>query len=204
MGPAEIKEIINMLPEYIQYVYPGYITIYSYYFLRGKTLHDSKQTLLKSIMLSYIYITLTAEIPVNSEMWANIGYISLAVAIAYFAYLITRAQWIATLFRKLKITTTFFDNDVEALAGFDNGAWLVVYLKSSKIAVEGSLGLKELEDGKEKFITLDAYSKYTVNDDGTLAEPPFCSNEGKYDEQCVIRYDDIQRIEKRATEIVTL
>ena len=199
MGPGEIKEIIEMLPEYIQYIYPGYITIYTYYFLRGKTLHDNKQTILKSIMLSYVYKTLTAFIPVDSVILANIGYILLSVAIAYFAYLITRAQWIVILFRKLKITTTFFDNDVEALAGWDNSAWLIVYSKSSNIAIEGSLGYKELEEGKDRYITLDAYTKYSVNEDGTLSQPPICCYEDRYEEQCVIKYDDIKMIEKRAT-----
>ncbi len=77
---------------------------------------------------------------------------------------------------------------------------LIVYVKSSNIAIEGSLGYKELEEDKDRYITLDAYSKYTVNEDGTLCEPPLCCYNGNYDEQCVIKYEDIQRIEKRATE----
>lgn len=201
MKADDIIEIIDKLPEYIKYIYPGYLTIYTYYFMRGKTLQDNRQTFIKSIMLSYIYVTLTAFMPVESVIWANIGYIVLAIAIAYIGYRLTRCERVAKLFKALKIYTTFFENDVEALAGFDNGAWLIVYLKSSNIAVEGSLGLKELEDGKDKFITLDAYSKYAINEDGSLAETPFCCYENNYDEQCVIKYDDIQRIEKRATEI---
>lgn len=199
MGPGELKEIIEMLPEYIQYIYPGYITIYTYYFLRGKTLHDNKQTFLKSIMLSYIYKTLTAFIPVDSVIWANIGYIVLSVVVAYGGYWITTSQWIYSVFDFFNIKTTYFENEVEALAGCDNSAWLIVYTKSSNIAIEGSLGYKELEEGKDRYITLDAYTKYSVNDDGTLSKPPICCYEGQYDEQCVIKYDDIKMIEKRPT-----
>ena len=198
MTSADIIEIINVLPEYILYFYPGYITIYSYYFLRGKTLCDNRETLIKSIMISYIYVTLTAFIPIENMILANIGYILLAIAVAYICYMITSSDWIYSIFKILKIKTTYYENEVEALAGCQNGAWLIVYVKSSNIAIEGSLGFKELEEGKDRYITLDAYSKYSVNEDSTLSSP-ICNYSDNYEEKCVIKYDDIKRIEKRAT-----
>lgn len=198
MTAADIIEIINVLPEYILYFYPGYITIYSYYFLRGKTLCDNRETLIKSIMISYIYVTLTAFIPIKNVILANIGYILLSIAVAYICYMVTSSDWIYSIFEILKIKTTYYENEIEALAGCQNGAWLIVYIKSSNVAIEGSLGFKELEEGKERYITLDAYSKYSVNDDGTLSRQ-ISDYSGKYEEKCVIKYDDIMRIEKRAT-----
>ena len=44
MRADDIMEIIDKLPEYIKYIYPGYLTIYTYYFMRGKTLQDNRQT----------------------------------------------------------------------------------------------------------------------------------------------------------------
>lgn len=199
MTPADIIEVIFALPEYILYIYPGYITIYVYYFLRGKTLCDSKQILVKSIMISYIYVTLTAFIPIRNAVLANIGYILLSLFISYICYRATSSNRIYSIFKFFKINTTYYTNEVEALAGCNNGAWLIVYTKSSNIAFEGSLGFKEMEEGKERYITLDAYSKYSVNNDGTLSHPPICDYSDNYEEQCVIKYDDIKRIEKRAT-----
>ncbi len=125
MSPAEIIEIINIIPRYIIYIYPGYITIYSYYFFRGKTLHDNKQVMFKSVILSYIYITLTAFVPVTNAFFANVGYIILSIVIAYFAYRATTAKLIYDIFDFFKINTTFYESEVEALAGCENGAWLI-------------------------------------------------------------------------------
>lgn len=198
MSADDIIKIINSIPEYIIYIYPGYITIYLYYFFRGKTLKDTKQILLKSILLSYIYITITDFIPVSNVFWITLGYLALSTTIAYVGYRITISNLILRIFDFIKIHTTFYENDIESLAGIENSAWLIVYLKDEPVAYEGSLGNKELEDSKNKFITLEGYTKHKINTDGSLGEI-ICSYEGNYKEQCVIKYDEIRCIEKRDT-----
>ncbi len=200
MNADDIIKIINAIPDYIIYIYPGYITIYTYYFFRGKTLQENKQILPKSILISYIYISITDFIPVKNIFWATIGYVVLSLLVAYGCYLFTKSDWALKIFKFLKIETTYYENEIEALAGIKNSAWLIVYLKNDNIAVEGSLGYKELEKGYERYITLESYSKYIVRADGTLdLDNPLCCYEGNYKEKCVIKYDEIKYIEKRDT-----
>lgn len=199
MNAEDIIKIINSIPEYILYIYPGYITIYTYYFLRGKTLKDNAQVLLKSISISYIYISLTSSIPITNIILATMGYVLLSLTVAYSCFRITKSSLILKIFDFLKIETTYYENDIESLAGIENSAWLIVYLKDTNIAIEGSLGYKELEEDKERYITLESYTKYSINDDGSLKEPALCSYEGNYKEKCVIKYDEIKYIEKRDT-----
>lgn len=197
MSAEEIIKVIEYIPEYIIYVYPGYITIYLYYFFRAKSIKDNKQIFFKSIIISYMYIVLTDFISVYNLLFMHMGYITLAVLVAYISYRITASEKILELFKYFKIYTTFYDNEVEALAGAHNGAWLIVFLKSENIAVEGSLGYKELEMGKERYITLEAYTKYSVGNDNKLSEIPIICYENNYEEKITIKYEDIRHIERR-------
>ncbi|MGN0131247.1 MAG: hypothetical protein ACI4AA_02270 [Lachnospiraceae bacterium] len=143
---------------------------------------------------------MTSLIPVYNPVLVNAGYIVLSVLVAYVSYRIVESETILKIYHFFKIDTTYFDNEVEALAGVAKGAWLIVYLKDENIAVEGSLGYKELEPGKDRYIMLEAYSKYSVGLDGRLSEIPIISYEGNYNEMCSIKYDNIKHIEKRDTE----
>lgn len=197
MTADDIIKIINYIPDYILYVYPGYLTIYCYFFFRAKTIPNDKFILIKSIVISYIYVSLTDFIPVENISLVNIGYISLSIIVAYIAYRITISEKILTIYRKFKIYTTYYGNEVEALAGARNGAWLIVYLKGENVAIEGSLGYKELEEGKERYIILESYIKRSVGNDNKLSEIPIISYEGNYEEKITIKYDDIRHIERR-------
>ena len=86
------------------------------------------------------------------------------------------------------------------LADFDKGAWLCVYLKNDNVVYEGSLGMKELEDGKRKYICLTNYYKYILDDNGMPIEPYIEDHGDCCDEIVLIFYDDIKRIEKRKTD----
>lgn len=56
MSADEILKVIQEIPNYITYIYPGYLTIYAYLFFKGKTLKDSNYIFIKSIAISYVYL----------------------------------------------------------------------------------------------------------------------------------------------------
>lgn len=199
MRVEEIIQLIEYLPNVIRYVYPGYITIYTYYFFRAKSLKEGKATLFKSCIISYIYISMCSFIPISNVFIANIGYILLSLLVAYGAYLIVESEWILKFYKFIGVYTTYYDNQIEALAGTQKGAWLKVYLRDGNIAAEGSLGDKELEVGKERYITLEAYTKYFVRIDQGITEIAVENYRGNYEEKITIRYDDIKYIERRDT-----
>lgn len=197
MSARDIVDAIKEIPQYITYIYPGYITLYVYAFLRAEHMRDTKGMILKSVALSYIYSVCLEKIYGSSELWKNFLLIITAVLVAYTAYIIVKSETICDIFDRLGIQTTFWNNEIEALQGFDTGAWLTVYLKNEDIVYEGHLHLKELEPGQRHYISLTAYWKYKLGEDGTPIKPYIESNDNNPKEEVVIFYENINRIEKR-------
>lgn len=157
MKVDDILKIIESIPEYITYIYPGYLSIYCYFFLRGKTLKETNAIVVKALAISYIYIIFLDALKIESTIVKNMIYISVAIVCPYIVYRVARSKFIIAIFEFLKINTTFYDNEMETLAEFDRGAWVVVYLKNDDIVYEGALGLKELEEEKRQYISLNKY-----------------------------------------------
>ncbi|MCI8374847.1 MAG: hypothetical protein HFI29_05340 [Lachnospiraceae bacterium] len=212
MSADDILKIIQGIPEYIKYIYPGYLTVYAYYFLRGKTLKDSNYILIKAITISYLYIILIEgigniswiSIAVNwifsnasYEIKLNMSLLLVSIIFAYVAYRLVVSKKLNKVLGKLKINTTFYENEMEVLADFDKGAWLCVYLKDDEVVYEGSLGYKELDEDKRKYICLNAYYKYFLDKNGKPKEPYVEDYENEQEQTVLIFYDSIKRIEKR-------
>lgn len=212
MSADEVLKIIDALPEYIKYIYPGYLSMYTYLFFRGKTLKDSNYVFIKSIAISYIYIWLIEWL--KQSIWLkgvvnvvfrgtpyrvkhNACLLFLAIIFAYILYRIVISKWVGDALSLFRVNTTFYDNEIEALANFNEGAWLCVYLKDDNVVYEGSLGTKELENNKRQYICLTAYYKYFLNKNGKPQEPYIEDHENEQNETVMIFYDSIKRIEKR-------
>lgn len=212
MNADDILKIIQALPEYIKFIYPGYLSIYVYLFLRGKTIKDNNYIFVKAMAISYIYLWLiewlkhlkVLKVIVNFcffnapyELKQNACLIALAALTAYIFYRIAVSKRISCVFSKLGINTTFYDNEIEMLADFNDGAWLVVFLKDDNVVYEGSLGCKELDDDRRKYICLNSYYKYLLDNRGKAEKPYIANHDKEPKESVMIFYDSIKRIEKR-------
>jgi len=197
MNAEDIIKIIDVIPKYISYIYPGYLTIYIYCFLRAKTIKDNKIVLVKSVMISYIYIIIIDALHIDCLLNRTIILIIISVVVSYICYRLTRFQRLLNLFNRLKIYTTFYDNEIETLANFNKGAWLCVYLKDDEVVYEGALGPKELEEGKTGYICLSGFYKYYLDNNGKPIAPYIEDHANNNDQIVMIFYDSIKRIEKR-------
>lgn len=210
MSAEEIKEIIQVIPECIIYIYPGYLTMFVFLFLRGKNIKEDNYIWIKVIAISYIYIAFkpfakyvisfggTLSNIVNKVPGAvrnNLYLICISIIVAYIWNRIIISDTMKWIFNKLKISTTFYDNEFEMLSDFNKGAWIRVYLKDDVVVYEGSLGCKELEDGKQRYISLQGYYKYLLQD-GKPVEPYIEDNSSNPQIEVIIFYDSIKRIER--------
>ena len=186
MSAEEIKEIIQVIPECIIYIYPGYLTMFVFLFLRGKNIKEDNYIWIKVIAISYIYIAFK---PFAKYL------ICISIIVAYIWNRIIISDTMKWIFNKLKISTTFYDNEFEMLSDFNKGAWIRVYLKDDAVVYEGSLGCKELEDGKQRYISLQGYYKYLLQD-GKPVEPYIEDNSSNPQIEVIIFYDSIKRIER--------
>lgn len=197
MSFEDIKFLIDEIPKYIQYFYPGYITIYLYYFFRGLTLKDTKNTIIKSIGISYFYIVLLNTVlrAGYASLEYNIWLIIIAVITAYICYMVIDSESFRETLEGLYISTTTTLNEIDALRDIDEKkrAWLKVYLKNDHIVYEGSLRKHESEQDRRSFIILSGYLKYRIEDDET--EKLILDYKFKNRETVLIYSEDISRIE---------
>lgn len=217
MNAEDVLKIVDALPEYIKYIYPGYLSMYVYLFFRGKTIKDNNYIFVKAVAISYIYLWLIEWLKnvkllnmiVNAcffdapyELKQNMCLIILAILSAFIFYRLALSKTTMKVLDTVGIHTTFYDNEIEVLADFNNGAWLCVYLKDDNVVYEGSLGFKELEETRRKYICLNSYYKYTLGESGKPEEPYICDYGDNPNETVMIFYDSIKRIEKRDTSSV--
>lgn len=195
MTAEEIIKILDSLATYIVYVYPGYLSIYVYNFLKADTVKDSKGIIIKSIAISFLYKIWIDKLSITTEVYYHFVMVIVAVVIPYFCYMIQKSDGILDLFECLDIDTRFENNEIEILDNGEISAWIRVYLKEDNVVYEGFLGEKELEPGKRQFITLKKYSKYILNTEGR-PKKPYIEEHDSDEDMVLLFYQDVYKIEK--------
>jgi len=211
VNPDDIIQIINEIPKYICYIYPGYITMYLYYYFHSLTLEDTTGKLLKSIAISYFYVViikwmfgLVNRIPfiniiddVNGVLF-NVFLIIFSITVPCIVNLLEKSDKFDEDAKKiksiLKINTSFAKNEIEVIQKkYNDTIWIYVYMKDSNLMYEGSLTEKELEDCRTKFFCLSKYRKYLLLDNGEKKKLADYSNDEK--EKVLIYFDRISHFE---------
>lgn len=211
MRPEDVIKIIDEIPKYICYIYPGYITMYLYYYFHSLTLDDTTGKLLKSIAISYFYVVIIKWIVelincvpfidlvdgVNGVAF-NIFLAFFSVAVPCIVNLLEKSQKYDNKVKKIKtffkIDTSFSKNEIEVIQKkYNDTIWIYVYMKDSSIMYEGSLTEKELEDCRTKFFCLSKYRKYLLLDNGEKKKLADYSNDEK--EKVLIYFDRISHFE---------
>lgn len=211
MSADDIIKIIDEIPKYICYIYPGYITMYLYYYFHSLTLEDTTGKLLKSIAISYFYVViikwmfgLVNRIPfiniiddVNGVLF-NIFLIIFSITVPCIVNLLEKSDKFDEETKKiksiLKINTSFAKNEIEVIQKkYNDTIWIYVYMKDSNLMYEGSLTEKELEDCRTKFFCLSKYRKYLLQKDGRKKKLKDYSDDEK--EKVLIYFEQISHFE---------
>lgn len=212
MSADAIIKIIEGFPQYIQYIYPGYLTIYIYYFLRGWTAKDTKALILKSLAISSVYIIVINELiaPTVLLIWPGlakygtllktVALLSISVLIAYVSYTIIKSKSVSEKLEKIDIYTSFGSNEFDDIIDNEKGTWLCIYLKSSDVVYEGYIINREIEAGKRGYICLCSFYKYILMETGKPKTPYIEDHSNNSKEKIILYLDDIARIEVRDTD----
>ncbi len=211
MSPDDIIKIINEIPRYICYIYPGYITLYLYYYFQSLTLEDTTGKLLKSIAVSYFYVVIIkwmfglanriSFINIVDEVDGvlfNIFLVFFSIAVPCILNLLEKSDNFDKITKKikkvLKISTSFAKNEIEVIQKkYKDTIWIYVHMKDSNIMYEGSLTEKELEACRTKFFCLSKYRKYYLLDKGKKKKLADYSGDEK--EKVLIYFDQISHFE---------
>lgn len=199
MSADDIIKIIDAIPQYIRFVYPGYLVLYLYAFFRSYKLKDSKGVIIKSIAISYI-ITILADIFVEyTQIIAyNFCLILWSIFIAYISYIVVEYE-IQDILDILNIKTSTKLNEISSLYKNEEYAYIRVYLKDKPIAYEGYLIEYEAEHTEDKrFLILNEYTQLYINENNEYIERAINNKEyyRKSKEKVLLYFENIDRIEK--------
>ena len=204
-----IFEIIDEMPNYISYIYPGFITIWIFCFLRGNRFKMTKSALLLSVCISFFYISSMQYflVPFINEK-LSISYISsdiknvkfnivlfiLAVIIPYLVYQIITWEDFDLLLRNVEIYTSVQQNEFDVLQeDYEQAIFITMYLKNTNISYSGYLKQKDMDKDSRRFLCLWKYRKFIVMKNGKLKRIEDHTKDDK--ERVIIYYDDISCFE---------
>lgn len=202
----KIGIVMQNITSYVVYIYPGIISIYLYNFLLARTTKDTKEFLIKSFTISYLYnlfiqmifsyMWFLKEKPDKNSISYNIVLIIASFLFPYCFHKFNMSKLFALICKWLKISTSITDVPFELLGDNDeNYTCLKIYLKNEPCAYIGYLAEYEYEDGHEKYVILTGYRQYYI--ENISEEKLIVSHKAEeYNEKVLIRFDDIKRIEK--------
>lgn len=144
---------------YLRYLYPGYITIYIYLFVRGISSKDNKAILLKSIVISYIYNTIIYTFVNEKDLiWIDFVLLLVSVLVALIANNIVSSDYLRKILFFLNVTTRTELNELDSVIG-KRQAYCVIELKNGNI-YKGFLQNYEADiEVVNRFVSLCAYRK---------------------------------------------
>ncbi len=166
-----VRQILEVLEKYFIYLYPGYVTLFIYYFSKAKKIHFNKSFSFMCVIISYIYILLYRFI-VGREVidFVEVDYVvilCMSIIIPTVWSRISRTWWIEKFLNRLGFYTSIEDNVWDYIQYRDKekkGIVLKVFLDDKDLMYEGSLRYREYDPEGESNICLSGFRRYTKKD----------------------------------------
>lgn len=193
----ELTEIINNIPNLLQYYVPGVIFIYIVKTGFSKKLSTWALNV-SGCVISYVFLCISTLIRVKlsllqsiNQIYANsILSICLALVLGFVVlYLITKQSF--TEFLEQYFNMTLNDDIFYDVIDFKGGSKCKITLKDKDFYIIGDMDYLGDRINNDQQIVLRAYSQYKIGND----EDAFISYDGNPYAKIVIRYSDVDMIE---------
>lgn len=199
----DIEKILEELRMNMVFLYPGFITLLIYRFSIARNVDDNKNTIVKSIIISYLYVLFLSFCikcfkgkPFNihdCEIGHHMMLLFMAVLIPLIWNKITRTKGFQNVLSGVGLNVQIYDNQLDILAKKEKEVWVKVYMDKLQILYEGSLRNYESDPDREQAIILSGYRMYTLNED--LSVKSLIDDMAESDDRWIrIRYNDITRL----------
>lgn len=167
-----IRQILEVLEKYFIYLYPGYVTLFIYYFSKAKKVNFNKSFSFMCVIISYVYILLYRFIVDRDVIdFFEVDYVvilCISIIIPTVWSKISRSAGIENFLNKLGFYTSIEDNVWDYVQYRDKqkkGIVLKVFLDDKDLMYEGSLRYREYDPKGESNICLSGYRRY-IKEDG--------------------------------------
>ena len=173
-----IIELLEIVKRYIIYIYPGFLTLVIYRFAMYKSVEENKNTVVKSIIISYLY-TLPFSLlfgidPTTFKFVHHIIIFLIAIAIPIIWNIIVRKNWFKLIIRKIGIKTEIYDNQMDIMFNKENGTvWVRAYMDEQKVMYEGTLRHYESDINRQQQVILSGYRMYNYDENTHKYEKTF-------------------------------
>ena len=204
MDFTQIQAIIDVLPQVLIYVCPGYITLWVYNAVIARKVKETKHMIGKAIVISYLYLEIIRYVKnVIPGLNENITLFVLTIATGICVDKVLKSQWYSRILYVLNISAST-DTDVIDKISTPQGVWVKVYLDDLHRAYEGCLTYDIMDPEVERHLILSSYLKYKILEEpkildeeaGTFTELEIIEdNLNDVSKQIVLKYDSITRIE---------
>lgn len=168
LTPDGIGKLIEVLRQYIVYVYPGMISLTIYRFAMLKNFEDNSKTFIKSVVISYLYtlpFILCNINPIKFGFLQHIIIIIISIGAPITWHNVIHWNIFKKIIRKFNIKTEIHDNIMDIMFNKENGSvWVRAYMADMQIMYEGSLRHYESDLDKPQQIVLSGYRLYNYND----------------------------------------
>lgn len=193
-----IKEILDALELYFVYIYPGFVTIYIYKFITAKKFKYNKESVLISLIVSYIYIIVYRFFigySVNCFFAKDFIYILLASIVLPIVWLrIYRSKLFEALLRWLKINSSVEDNVWDYIryrTDKQETITLKIFLDDKSVMYEGKLRYYQFDED-DKAICLSAYRRYLREDNKFTCANDYANDNSRW---VMIKISGVTRVE---------
>lgn len=190
-----LKDLIPIIPDFINLFLSGFIFMSTYNWLNSKKIDITLMTvwsLLISILVRSFYSTLHTIIFSNIEIYESIKIIVFSVTGFILAVICTYLRKTKTFTKILfKINNKSINDDIfDDIIDYDKRTMMRIYIKSSNVYYLGRLAYRE-ENGTNSWISLIDYCSVDKDTD----EPIFDPDESNYMSSVAINLNNIERIE---------
>jgi len=139
-----VTDILQILNNYITYIYPGLISIFVYKYLEGKKFEENGIIVIKSIAISYLYmvflqkvIQLDLNIPKLTKILPHVVLLIASIVLPTILYKIVNSKWFEKIQKWFKISTRRSSNPIEIALSKGEIPWVCVYMDELGIRYEG-------------------------------------------------------------------
>lgn len=176
-----VIKIIEVLPELIIYIVPGYIVIWMKSFILSHKQKETNDIFIKSIVLSYLLTLISHN---------KLVLIILSIIIGYCLGRFLSSDKCSIILKGLGVNKTFHACIWEDISDLEYGMWINIYLPNELIIYQGKLRkYEEKEVGQDRFIVLSNYITF----DYDSIELENCRN--KDNRMVMVNTKNISRIE---------
>lgn len=203
-----VSDILQILNNYITYIYPGLLSIFVYKYIEGRKFEENYILVIKSIAISYLYIVflqkvirLNMSIPKLTRILPHVILLTVSIILPIVLYKIVNAKWFEKLKKRLNIKTRMSSNPIEIALSNEKEPWVSVYMDELGVMYDGYIRNYVKDTEHMSYLMLSQYRISKLNEDTNVYEQTFpteiegtVANVSKK-EWVILYFKDITRIE---------